>query len=140
METALRNGLRGRAPAGATEATWAAEDTAATRMLTGTSATRAVPRTGSQTSPHRRLEPMDEPVPRRAPARRASAPPPSRKRSGSRGLVAVLVVLALVAAGVIAYAATQNSGSQGVQLRENVRGQANDAIEELRGLIEDNTQ
>jgi eukaryotic-like serine/threonine-protein kinase len=141
MERALRDGLRGRAPEGGTEATWAAEDTAATRMLTSTSATRAAPRTGPQTAPHRRLQPMDEPAPRRAPARRASAPPPARKkRSSSRGLVAVLIVLALVAAGVIAYAATQNSGSQGVQLRENVRGQVNDAIEQLRGLIEDNTQ
>ena len=35
METALRDGLRGRAPAGGTDVTWA-EDTAATRMLTGT--------------------------------------------------------------------------------------------------------
>jgi serine/threonine protein kinase len=143
MERALRDGLRGRAPEGGTEATWAApEDTAATRMLTGTSATRAAPRTTtSHTAPHRRLEPIAEPAPRRAPAaRRPSAPPPARKRSSSRGLVALLLVLAIVAAGVIAYAVSQNSGSQGVQLRQNVRGQVNDAIEELRGLIEDNTQ
>jgi uncharacterized protein HemX len=86
---------------------------------------------------------MDEPAPRRAPvARRPSAPPPARKKKSgsSRGLVALLVVVALVAAGVLAYTLSQSSGSQGVQLRENVRGQVNDAIEELRGLIEDNTQ
>jgi serine/threonine-protein kinase len=142
METALRDGLRGRGPT-RTEATWAAEDTAATRMLTGTSATRAVPRTSSQTAPHRRLEPMDEPAaPRRAPARRASGPPPRKKRSGTglRVFVGLLVVLALAAVGIVGYNAVQDAGTKSVQLRENVRGQFDDAVEELRGLIEDNTQ
>jgi serine/threonine protein kinase len=142
MESALRNGLRGRAPAGATEATWAAEDTAATRMLTGTSATRVAPPT-SQTRPHQRLEPLDESAPRRAPARRASAPPPARKKksgSGTRLFVGLLVVLALAAAGIVGYQALESSGSKSVQLRENVRGNVNNAIEELRGLIDDNTQ
>ncbi len=99
MEKALRDGLRGRAPA--TEATWAAEDTAATRMLSPTGATSALPRT-SQTAPHRQLEPISEPAPpRRAPARRQPAPPPRKKKSGSgsRLFVSLLVVLALVAAG-----------------------------------------
>ncbi|MGH2947140.1 MAG: protein kinase domain-containing protein, partial [Solirubrobacteraceae bacterium] len=44
MEGALTDGLRGRAPAGATEATWASDDTAETRMLAGTRATSALPR------------------------------------------------------------------------------------------------
>jgi serine/threonine protein kinase len=139
MESALRDGLRGRAPA---EAPWTAEDTAATRMLTGTSATRAMPRTAPETAPHRRLEPLDEPAPpRRPPARRATAPPP-RKRSGSglRLVVGLLVVLALAAAGFAGYQALDSGGDRGVQLRENVRGKAQDAIDELRGLIEDNTQ
>jgi serine/threonine protein kinase len=141
METALRDGLRGRAPAGATEVTWA-EDTAATRMLTGTGATSALPPT-SQTTPHRRLEPLDEPPPPRAPARRASAPPPARKqrRGGHlRLFVAMLLVLAIAAAGIAGYQAVQESGRKSVQLRENVRGQVDDAVEQLRGLIEDNTQ
>ena len=70
METALRDSLRGRAPAAPTG--WAAdEDTAATRMLTGTSATSAMPRT-SQAPPRRQLEPLDEP-PTRAPRARAGA-------------------------------------------------------------------
>ncbi len=139
METALRDGLRGRAPAGGTDVTWA-EDTAATRMLTGTGATSALPRT-SGTAPHRRLEPIDEP-PKRPPTRRASAPPPSRKRRGGhlKLFVGMLVVLALAAAGIAGYQAVQDSGSKSVQLRENVRGPVDDAVGELRGLIEDNTQ
>jgi serine/threonine protein kinase len=141
METGLRDGLRGRAPAGGTDVTWA-EDTAAT--LTGTGATSAMPRT-SATAPHRRLEPLDEPPPRRAPARRTSAPPPAagrRRRQGGflRLLVGMLVVLALAAAGIAGYQAVQDSGRKSVQLRENVRGTANDAVEQLRGLIEDNTR
>jgi serine/threonine protein kinase len=141
MESALRDGLRGRAPAGATEATWAAEDTAATRMLTGTSATRAAPRTGPQTAPRQRLEPLVEPPTRRTAARRPAAPPPKRRQgSGTRLFVGLLVVLALVAAGIVGYQAVDSAGSKSVQLREEVRGQADDAIEELRGLIDDNTQ
>jgi serine/threonine-protein kinase len=142
MEKALRDGLRGRAPA--TEATWAAEDTAATRMLSPTSATSAMPRTSSQTAPHRRLEPIAEsaPPPRRAPARHAAAPPPRKKKSGSGmgPFVGLLVVLALVAAGIVGYQTLGGSSNKSVQLRQDVKGQANDAIDQLRGLIEDNTQ
>jgi eukaryotic-like serine/threonine-protein kinase len=145
METALRDGLRGRGPA-ETDATWALGDdeTAATRMLTGsgTGATSALPRTSSQTPPRRRLEPLDEPPPpaRRAQPRRPSAPPPKR-RNGLRAFVTLLVVLALAGAGFAAYTAIENSGSsQGVQLREDVDGNVDQAIEQLRGLIEDNSQ
>jgi eukaryotic-like serine/threonine-protein kinase len=145
METALRDGLRGRGPA-ETDATWALGDdeTAATRMLTGsgTGATSALPRTSSQTPPRRRLEPLDAPPPpaRRAQPRRPSAPPPKR-RNGLRAFVTLLVVLALAGAGFAAYTAIENSGSsQGVQLREDVDGNVDQAIEQLRGLIEDNSQ
>jgi eukaryotic-like serine/threonine-protein kinase len=138
METALREGLRGRAPV-ETDATWAVGDeTAATQMLTGTSATSAMPRT----SPQRRLEPLDEPPPpRRPPARRASAPPPKqRSGSGLRLFVGLLVVLALAAAGFAGYQALEDSGGKSVQLREDVGGKVDDAIDQLRGLIDDNTQ
>jgi serine/threonine-protein kinase len=139
METALRDSLRGRAPAAPTG--WApAEDTAATRMLTGTAATSALPRT-TQAPPRRRLEPLDEP-PTRAPRRAPAAPPPRRKKKSGAGLrlfVGLLIVLALAAAGVAAYQALESSGDGSVQLREEVRGNVDDAVGELRGLIEDNT-
>src|SRR4051794_22408105 len=145
METAPRDGLRGRAPTDA-DATWeAGDEPAATRMLTGrgTGATSAMPRTTSQTAPHRRLEPLDEPAPpaRRPPTRRASAPPPRKKSGGGmRAFVAVLVALALAAAGFVAYQTLNDSGTKSVQLRNDVKGRATDAIEQLRGVIEDNTQ
>jgi serine/threonine-protein kinase len=145
METALRDGLRGRPPAD-TDVTWALGDdddeTAATRMLTGTGATSAMPRTTSQTAPRRHLEPLDEPPPpRRAQPRRPPGPPPKKRNSGLRAFVALLVVIALAVGGYAAYTAIENSGSnQDVQLREDVGGDVNQAIEQLRGLIEDNTQ
>jgi serine/threonine-protein kinase len=142
MEQALRDGLRGRAPV--TEATWAAEDTAATRMLSPTGATSAMPQTSSQNAPHRRLEPIADSAPppaRRAPARRA-APAPAKKKdnTGTRLFVALVVVIALAIAGVVGYNALSSSSGGSVQLRQDVKGQVNDAIEQLRGVIEDNTQ
>jgi serine/threonine protein kinase len=142
METALSDGLRGRAPAGVEN--WAADedDTAATRMLTGTSATSAMPRP-TQTPPRRRLEPLDEPPTRAPRPSRAPAPPPARRGGRNAGLrlfVGLLVVLALAAAGVAAYQALDSAGGRAVQLREDVRGSVEDAADELRGLIEENTQ
>ena len=142
MEDALRDGLRGRGPA-PTAVTWAApeDETAATQMLSGTSATTALPA-------RRRMQPIDEPTPapvarRPPPARRSpSAPPPAaRPRRGSaRPWIALLVILALIAGGVAAYQASGGGPTKQVQLREDVGGDANEAIDQLRGLIQDNTR
>jgi serine/threonine protein kinase len=145
METALRDGLRGRAPVGDTDATWAIADDeeTATRVIAGTRATSAMPRErASEVRQRRPLEPLDEPAPpRRAPRRAAPAPPPRERRGGGLGKwLALLFVLALVAGGIFAYQALDDAGSRGVQLREQVDGQVDRAIEELRGLIDDNTQ
>jgi serine/threonine-protein kinase len=144
MEGALRDGLRGKAPAAATDATWVVpeNDTEATRVVAGTQATSSLPRERpSQARPRRRMEPLDEPTPpRRAPRGAPPAPPPRRRGSGLRVLIAVLLVLALAAAGIVAYRASEDSGQRGAQLRENVRGQVDRAVDELRGLIQDNTQ
>ena len=143
METALRDGLRGRAPEGGTEATWALseDDTAATRAMGATSATSAMPRE-RPSQVRRRLEPLDEPAPARRPARRPAAAPPQRRkdRGGLGKWLALLLVLALVAAGFAGYQAFQDSGGSGPELREDVQGQVDQAVDELRGLIEDNTQ
>ena len=140
MEEALRDGLRGRAPAD-TEATWAMseDDTAATRMLSSTRATSAPPRE-RPSQVRRPLEPIDEPAAPRRAARRAPAAPPPRRSGGIGRWIALLAVLALVAGAIVAYQAIDSAGGRAVQLREDVRGQVNDAVDELRGLIEDNTQ
>ncbi len=144
MEQALMDGLQGRGPARDTESTWAMDDTEATRMLAGTSATTAMP---PKERPKRRLEPISEPAPpsrRREPAparRRPSAPPPRRKRgSGIKMWLGLLLVLAIVAGGLVIYQQVQDTANQGVQLKRDVEGKVQDAVEQLKGLIEDNTQ
>ena len=139
METALRDGLRGRAPA--TAADWAAEeDTAATRVLSGTSTTSAMPRT-SQSPPRRRLEPIDEPptaAPGPAAAAAARRPAPARP---SAARCSSACCRARTRRGRVrgVQAIDNGGGGQSVQLREDVRGGVDDAVDELRGLIEDNT-
>jgi serine/threonine-protein kinase len=142
MEQALVDGLQGRAPARDTESTWAMDETEATRMLGGTQATTALP---PRERPRRRLEPLpDEPRPRRAepvPARRrAAAAPPRERRGGVGRWLALLLVLALVAGGIAAYQAAQDGAQKGVQLKRDVSGKVQDAVDEVKGLIEDNTR
>ena len=150
MEHALGEALQGRAPARDTESTWAMDDTEATRMLSGTNATTAMP---PRERPRRRLEPLqEEPARRRRPeparrevaARRSSAPAgrdqTSRRGSGMRMWLVLLLVLALVAGGIAVYQAAQDTVQQGVQLKRDVQGQVQDAVDEVKGLIEDNTR
>jgi eukaryotic-like serine/threonine-protein kinase len=141
MERALGDALQGRGPA--TEATWAADDTEATRMLAGTRATAAVPRQ------RKRLEPLPDAAPRRRgaeppPARRprqpAPAPQTGRKRGGAGRWIALLFVVAAVAAGVVIYQTMSSQAQRGVQLKKEVQGQVDDAVDKLKTLIEDNTR
>src|SRR4051794_37030629 len=139
MEQALRDGLRGVAPAPTTAATRALrEDDTATRMLEGTAATTALPRT--QARPRRRLEPLDEP-----PARRpAAAPPPPvarrRKRTGMRRVLALLAIVAIVAAGLAIYASTDSGRQKTVQLNQQIQGDVDQTVDSIKQLIQDNTQ
>jgi eukaryotic-like serine/threonine-protein kinase len=144
MEQALSDGLAGRGPARDTESTWAMDDTEATRMLAATQATAAAPRTGSR----RRLEPLPEEAPRRRPApapptrsTRRSAPPPRRRRGTGLGMwLGLLLVLAIIAGGLAAYQAVSGGVEQGARLKEDVQGQVQDAVDEVKSLIEDNTR
>jgi eukaryotic-like serine/threonine-protein kinase len=144
MADALSEGLQGIAP-DPTDATIALDSTSATRMLGDpTAATRAEPRRPAQRT-RRPLEPLDEPPRRRQPAR-ASAPAPvaqrarTKKRSPFRAVFALVLLLALVAAGVIGYQLVQDNTARAVQLREDVRGNVSDAVDEIKGLIDDNTR
>jgi uncharacterized protein HemX len=90
----------------------------------------------------RPLEPLDEPPPpaTRAPRRAPAAPPPGQRSGAGAGKwVALLVVLALAAGGFAGYQALQDSDSNGVQLKEDVKGQVNEAVDSLKDLINDNT-
>jgi serine/threonine protein kinase len=139
MEDALRDGLRGVAPRGATETEatrWlGGDDTAATRMLGGTQATSAPPR--------RRPQPVAEPArPVAAPAARARRPaaPPRKRGGGLRPWLALLFVLALVAGGIAAYQALEQSSHRSVQLGKPANGDVERSVDELKQLIQDNTR
>jgi serine/threonine-protein kinase len=143
MEQALEDSMRGIAPE-PTAATRALDDTEATRMLERTAVTTPLSRT--QPAQRRRgMEPIAEP-PRPAPARRpapAAAAQRARKRrpGGFLRALRTLLILALLAAiGVGAYVLLDQTGQRGVQLREQVEGNVDQAVDEIQGLIEDNTR
>jgi serine/threonine-protein kinase len=144
MADALGAGLQGIAP-DPTDATVALDPTASTRMLDHpTATTRAEPRRPAQRT-RRPLEPLDEPPRRRAPARAAApvAQPrqrAARKRSPFRALFALVLLLAVVVIGAIGYQLVQDNAARAVELREDVRGNVSDAVEEIKGLIDDNTR
>jgi serine/threonine-protein kinase len=142
MEQALNDAMRGVAPPRP------APDTEATRMLEGTAVTTPLSRTQAAPPRRRRLEPIDEPAPapRRQPARPArpaAAPPAAQRRRGGGAWRAIrtLLILALlagVAAG--AYVLVSETGQRGVQLKEEVRGTVDEAVQEIEDLISENTQ
>jgi serine/threonine protein kinase len=150
MGDALQKGLRGIAPE-PTDATVALDPTSATRMLgDATAATRM--ETGTSARPAQRtrrpLEPIDEPPRRRPPsvappreaAPRRAAQPRGRRRNPLRYVFTLVVLLAVVVIGVMAYQLVQDNSNQAVQLRENVRGNVQNAVDEIKGLIQDNTR
>jgi eukaryotic-like serine/threonine-protein kinase len=137
MEQAIRDGARGVEPVGATDPTiHLGAGMTATRLL------EAEPTTATRALPRRKAPPRQVAARRPAPATRA-APAGARvddRRRGLRRLVALLAVLALLAAVVaIALVATSNSGD-GVHLKPVVSQDAQDAVQQLQDLIDDNTK
>ena len=110
-----------------------------------TAATRAEPRRPAERT-RRPLEPLDEPPRRRAAPRGAAAPAPQRagaseRRAARSGAVfALVLLLAVVVVGVLGYQTVQDNATRAVQLREDVRGNVQDAVDEIKGLIDDNTR
>jgi len=147
MERALDAAMRGVAPE-AEARTRASDDTAATRMLDGTAVTTPLART--QPAPkRRRLEPIPEAP--RPPQRRRPAPAPvqtppaaaaSRRRPGGvfRTARTLFILLLFCAAAAGAYVLVTDSAQRGVELREQIEGDAQRAVEEIEGLIRDNTR
>ena len=140
MRAALHDGARGIAPEGA-------DETAATAMLPRdepTAATRAVPSTQRG---GRRLQPIApsggavapaeyEPIPEMPPSPR-DVPPP--RRSGAGRILAVVLVAGVIAA-VIAFAVGTMNASPSVQLSPVDGDTTSEVVDEMNGLIEDNTE
>jgi hypothetical protein len=131
--------MRGVAPSPA------ADVTEATRKLDGTAVTTPLARTQAAPPRRRRLEPIAEPAPppRRPPARAAAAAPPAqRRRPGGawRAIRTLLVVAMLAAIAAGAYVLVSETGQRGVQLKERIEGNVDDAVQEIQDLISDNTR
>jgi eukaryotic-like serine/threonine-protein kinase len=126
LADALRRGLTGESPTG----------TGATRVMgddAPTAATRHMPRT--QTRRQRRP----------APPRRPAAPAPQqRQRRGmsgiARNILAVIALLLLAAAVALAVVVVTGDSGGGINVEDAVKDNVQDQIDELRNLIEDNTQ
>jgi serine/threonine protein kinase len=147
MERALAGALHGTAAPEPTAATRVADDTEATQMLDRTAVTTPLARTRAAPPRRRRMEPIAEPpaaAPRRPqPARAAATAAPARRRGPGRGLrllrtLLILAVFAGVAVG--AYVLVSETGQRGVQLKEQIEGDVNQAVQEIQDLINDNTR
>jgi serine/threonine protein kinase len=147
MERALADGLRGRSPAPTAATTALRDDTEATRKLERTAATTPLERT--QPARRRpRLEPLPEaaPPPRRAPSRPAPVPaaaaPRTQRRSGGvlRALRTLLLLALLGAVAVGAYVLVNQTGQRTVQLKQQVEGDVEQAVDQLKQLINDNVR
>jgi len=135
MERAIRDGARGIAPAHvptrATEATRViapAAATAETRALTGGRRPQQVPA--------RRPAP---PPPVAAP-RRGAAAPAAGDGVARRRFVAVLAMLALIVAIVVIAVVALGGSGGGVQLRRVAANDVQQAVQQLQGLVDDNTR
>ena len=156
MEQALRDGLRGRAPA-ALDATVALDGADTTRVLTdATLATSALPReqrrqplqplpeTPTRPAAPRRREPVAaEPARVRRRERSAAVPvsdaPPGRWR-GMKLFLWLIVVLALVVAGLMAYERFGPDARRAIDTGRQIGGDVETAVEQLRDVIERNTR
>jgi eukaryotic-like serine/threonine-protein kinase len=135
MEDALRDGLRGISHDGPdTDATHMLSDTEATQMLSGTRINPPPP-----TRSTRRLQPIAE-EPRRTPPPSRRAAPPPRKQSNAGRWLALVFVLVVVIGGVFAYQALNSANSKSVQTKRVVNEQVDQAVQDFKDLVDQNTQ
>ncbi|MGN6189978.1 MAG: protein kinase domain-containing protein [Conexibacter sp.] len=136
MEQAIRDGAHGIAPAGvptrATEATRVIAPAAA-----ATAETRALSSRRPQTVPARPPAPPPPVAPRRAAPAAASTAPRDVAR---RRLTAVLAMLALIAAVVVIAVVALGSSGGSVHTRRVVANDAQQAVQQLQSLVDDNTK
>jgi serine/threonine-protein kinase len=139
MEQAVRDGARGIAPPHVPT-----RATEATRVIGGragsdpTAETRTVSRRRPQTVPARRPGGRETIPP--AAARRPAAAPAPQRAVARRRLTAVLAMLALIAVIVAVAVVALGSSGGGVQLRRVAANDAQQAVQQLQSLVDDNTR
>jgi eukaryotic-like serine/threonine-protein kinase len=138
MEQAIRDGARGVAPAGVPTRSTAATRVIAPAAAAGTAETRALAsRRRPQEVPARRPAPARPAAPA---ARRDRTSAASSRQRGLRRLVAVLAVALLFGIGVaVAIIATGNSDNA-VHIKRVVADDAQQAVQQLQDLIDNNSR
>jgi len=135
MEQAIRDGARGIAPAHVP--TRATEATRVISPAAATAETRMLSRRRPQTVPARRPTAGGrDPVP----ARRAAPAATSDRELARRRLLAVLAMLALIAAIVAVAVVALGSSGGGVQSHRISANDAQQAVQQLQDLVDQNTQ
>ncbi|HKG37986.1 MAG TPA: protein kinase [Conexibacter sp.] len=140
MEQAIRDGARGIAPAGVPT-----RSTAATRVIAptaaaaaGTAETRALSSRRPQEVPARRPTPPRPAAP--AATRRSRPPAASQRQRGLRRLAAVLAVALLFGVGIAVAIIATGSTDNAVRIKRVVADDAQQAVQQLQDLIDNNTR
>jgi eukaryotic-like serine/threonine-protein kinase len=142
MRQAIIDGARGIGPDADATQVAGRDETSATTVFAGDPGTAPVvlprqPREPRTAPPQPRRVAQNAPPPRPPATRRGER---KRKRGAFRRFVTALLLLALlVAAGAAAYVAT-SQGDASVHLREVVHDNADQVIDDLTQLIQDNTR
>ena len=143
MERALADAMRGIAPE-PTRRTRALDETEATRMLDRTSVTTPLARTQAAPPRRRRMEPIAEPPrpqPAAAPAARGRR---ARRRARSPGgawrALRTLLSSRCWPRSASARTCWSPTSQRGVQLKEQVEGNVEQAVQEIQDLISENTR
>jgi serine/threonine-protein kinase len=118
----------------------AEQATSATRVLTGSTAAVAAGATVAAAQPRQPRPPSQDP--QTAAEMRGTASTPERKQpnTGKRRFIAAVAVLALLIAGGAAAFALSNGGDSSVTLQPITGQNAQQAVQQMRDLIEQNTK
>jgi len=135
MERAIRDGARGIAPARVPT-----RATEATRVIASAAPTAETHALTSRRRPQQVAARRPAPPPPVAAPRRGAAAPAARDGVARRRFVAVLAMLALIAAIVVLAVVALGGSGGGVQLRRVAANDAQQAVQQLQGLVDDNTR
>ena len=143
MEQALADSMRGIAPEPTAPTRAARRDRchADARAHLDHHPARAHAVRSTAQAPHGADRRAAAPRPAAPPRRGARGPAPRGAPAAPCGRCRTLLLLALLCGvGVGVYTLATETGQQGVQLRERVEGNVDQAVDEIQGLIEDNTR
>jgi serine/threonine-protein kinase len=136
LASALRTGLSGVEPP-------PADSEAATRAMTGTptDATRRLPATGPATAPTRRA-PAPRPALRTRPAAPAPAPATGQRSTASRirGIIGLILVIAILAAIIAAIVLVTTNAGQNTGAGQVIKDTIHDTIQSTEDFIRSHTQ